>query len=295
MASNVGQNSGNISATALATGTGDYTVSAWVLVTTTSGVQAVVNNGTSGTNGWSLRLSSGGSNFVSALVAASSFTSAQGGFTNQWQHLALVSNSGNQTLYFNGSNVGTGSIANVAASGGNLLIGKETTGVTQLAGEVADVAVWTSALNSTQIQQLFGGYRPPDVVAPQWWWPLGGYQSPEPELIAGNNGTVTSCVPASAPPSLGRGGRSFTGTTTKMTATTITAAGSWTIACWALANSLTGTQLIVYNGNTASNGFGIRSVNGANHIEGVLAGASNVTSTTSPVVGNWGHYAFVNA
>jgi hypothetical protein len=90
-------------------------------------------------------------------------------------------------------------------------------------------------------------------------------------------------------------GRSFNGSSDKILATTVAASGSWTIACWAQANTTSGTQTIVYDGNDASNGFGIQSADGAAHVRGVVGTAGNVTSTQAASTTAFAHYALVNA
>jgi len=127
----------------------------------------------------------------------------------QWYHLAITSGSGTTSAYVNGALNSTSPHvpANIITPDGFSMNGNYVDNYT------ADFGMWNVVLSSTQIAQLAAGYRPADVNSANLvaWWPLGGYQSPEPDL-SGNNNKLTltaNITQAPMPPNLGRGGRNF--------------------------------------------------------------------------------------
>jgi hypothetical protein len=71
------------------------------------------------------------------------------------------------------------------------------------AGQMAELAVWNVKLTAAEMAALAKGARPNTIrpSALKAWWPLGGIQSPEPDLSGlANNGTLTGTNPAFGPP-----------------------------------------------------------------------------------------------
>jgi hypothetical protein len=71
-------------------------------------------------------------------------------------------------------------------------------------GRLADMAIWSTNLTALEQNALSKGARP-FTVRPKSllsYWPLGGLQSPEPDLsgVNKNNGTLTGTNPAFGPP-----------------------------------------------------------------------------------------------
>jgi hypothetical protein len=74
-----------------------------------------------------------------------------------------------------------------------------------LNGSVADCGLWNVELTAQEVAGLATGARPSQIRTANvvGWWPLGGIQSPEPDL-SGNagNGTLTGTAPDFGPPLL---------------------------------------------------------------------------------------------
>jgi len=130
---------------------------------------------------------------------------------NTWYNIiwaqTVSSGAGTYTIYLNGSSVfsDNGSLVNGFASGsrtwnvGNIV----PTGTNPLNGYMADMAVWSTVLSGTELAALANGARP-STIRPTLllgWWPMGGYQSPEPDLSGkANNGTLVGTNLAFGPP-----------------------------------------------------------------------------------------------
>jgi hypothetical protein len=70
-------------------------------------------------------------------------------------------------------------------------------------GQLADFAIWSVLLTAAEASALAKGARPNTIRSASLvnWWPLGGIQSPEPDLSGNkNNGTLTGTAPAFGPP-----------------------------------------------------------------------------------------------
>jgi hypothetical protein len=73
-----------------------------------------------------------------------------------WHHLCLVRSSGTITTYLDGSAVDTDSrTGNVNSNGDDLLIGRN--GSSYFDGQIDEVAVWNTALTSTQVSEIYNG------------------------------------------------------------------------------------------------------------------------------------------
>jgi hypothetical protein len=119
----------------------------------------------------------------------------------------VSSGAGTYTIYLNGSSIfsDNGTLVTGFVSGshtwnvGNIV----PAGTNPLNGYMADMAVWSTVLSGTELAALANGARP-STIRPTLllgWWPMGGYQSPEPDLSGkANNGTLTGTTPAFGPP-----------------------------------------------------------------------------------------------
>jgi hypothetical protein len=124
----------------------------------------------------------------------------------------VSSGAGTYTIYLNGSSVfsDNGTLVTGFASGshtwnvGNIV----PAGTNPLSGYMADMAVWSTVLNGTQINQLVAGVRPPNVNSGNLigWWPLDGFSNATENDKSGNgnNGTLTGTLPILGPPQLWR-------------------------------------------------------------------------------------------
>jgi len=89
--------------TALALGTGDYTIEGWFYsLTSTYSLRGMIDfrTATTGTNGLMLRENDGG--FLVFLNSATILATSTGRIENQWQHVAIVRRSTTVTLYVDG-------------------------------------------------------------------------------------------------------------------------------------------------------------------------------------------------
>jgi hypothetical protein len=109
-------------------------------------------------------------------------------------------------LYNNGISVGTTSGTQIAPtnSAEDFAVGSEVdtgTPAQFFNGLIADAAAWNVALSATEIAKLAAGYRPYQVRTSGLigYWPLEGTASPEPDLVAGNNGTLTGTSAGASP------------------------------------------------------------------------------------------------
>jgi hypothetical protein len=267
-----------------------WTISCWAQANTTSGTQTIVYDGNDASNGFGIQSADGSAHVRGVVGTAGNVTSTQAPSTTAFAHYALVNNAGSQTLYYNGASIGTASLTPVAPSSGNLSIGVGTT-TNFFNGQVADVAVWTSALNLTQIGQLAVGYRPVDVAAPAGWWPLSGYSSPEPDISGNaNNGTLTGTSQAPMPPSLGRGGRNLNSGTNLMQNTSIVvpAVNGQSMATWVNVGSFNVLQNVV----RCTPGDGVQGfyiAGGSNIIS--FGGTLLILNTGSLATNTWYHLA----
>jgi hypothetical protein len=160
-----------------------------------------------------------GSSYPLNVFAAGGLTGAhtanvinQGTWYNIIWTQTVSSGAGTYTFYLNGTSIlsDNGTLLGGFASGshtwnvGNIV----PTGTNPLNGYMADMAVWSTVLNGTQINQLAAGVRPPNVNSGNLigWWPLHGFSnSTELDLSgSGNNGTLVGTHPILGPPQLWR-------------------------------------------------------------------------------------------
>jgi hypothetical protein len=134
--------------------------------------------------------------------------------TGVWHHAALTYTSGNTGTirgYLDGGLDGSTNSANspntyiiMPSSGGcTFYFGNDPAFSRPFNGVVADGSYWNVPLTAFEIAALAKGARPL-AIRPKsllGWWPLGGLQSPEPDLSGNkNNGTLTGTTPAFGPP-----------------------------------------------------------------------------------------------
>lgn len=128
--------------------------------------------------------------------------------SGRWYHLGAKWNGSTVTLYRDGVAVVSAAAAfasmNNSTAGVRIGNGSETT-ENPINGRASRVAAWSSALTDDQFQEL-GRNASPATVAPGslfFYAPLVGASSPEPDVIGGASGVVTSMTAASDPPTLG--------------------------------------------------------------------------------------------
>ena len=125
-----------------------------------------------------------------------------------WHHI-LITYDGSSTandpiIYVDGSSVTvTRSVAptgSLITGSGAYYIGNENAGIRVWNGRLAEFGVWSRILSSGEATTLNGGFTPSclpsGLVA---YWPIQGTASPEPELIAAANGTLTGTAAQTHP------------------------------------------------------------------------------------------------
>ena len=182
--------------------TTSFTFAAWIFPTTVSQFSAIVSHQT---GSYYLRLNS--ANHLDFLRSQAADI-VQGTATlaaNVWRHVGFVVDSaGNVQLYADGATDGANTAAGLNAPTRALLLGSDDTPPNQpWPGNIAEAAIWNAALTANEMKALALG-RLPFGVRPaslQWYPPLYGLQSPEPDL-SGNalNGTLTGTAQANHAP-----------------------------------------------------------------------------------------------
>ena len=97
--------------------------------------------------------------FISGGTNANISSSSNAVTPGQWNHVALVINSGTGYLYVNGVQVGTGNLSNVNTPSGNtnMRIGQRVPGGSiPYKGEIDEVRIWDVARTATEISNNMG-------------------------------------------------------------------------------------------------------------------------------------------
>jgi hypothetical protein len=172
------------------------TISAWIYTVQTSTIgQAIASTKTteSGTSGfvteyystagnvqmyWGNGAGSGGGTISSSKVVA-----------NSWVQVVYVLSGNTYNAYINGANIGSYTSANsfTSASGNPLQIGLLGAGTYPFNGDIANVQIYNTTLDASQIQLLYTKGIGAAPIAPQYvvgWWPLNGNAND----YSGNNG-----------------------------------------------------------------------------------------------------------
>jgi hypothetical protein len=247
-----------VSAPLVTTANENVTLSAWVYWKgLTSHVQMVVNNGNSGSGGYSLMISNGcgaGSSIAVLLggVQCNALSSPPTIPTNRWTHLvATMDGSHNWTLYVNGVSEATGNDSPNTPAGATD-IGANETGVGNFNGLIDEVRIYSRALSAAQVAALYqsgaakiNSSQSPGTLASGLvgWWTMDGadtnWTSPTTGVEYdksgnGNTGTLTSMNRATSPV-IGKIGQAMTfdGSTQYIPAPSFTLNPSaFTISAW---------------------------------------------------------------
>jgi hypothetical protein len=241
-------------------GTGDFTVEAWVYMPTISGNQNILIyawGATNSTSSFQIYTSSG---VVTGYVFNGSSSPSANGPSNliagQWNHIALVRNSNNLTVYINGvggTSVNIGSISlndnasSVFYAGCNYGPGNYFSGYISNLRVVKGTAVYTTnftpsttpltAVTGTQLLTCQSSSSITDASTNA--------------LTITNNGTA---VASSSNPFIG-GSVSFNGTNQSLTVpanNNLTLSGNFTVEGWVYLNSVSAAQPIMAYGTSGS-------------------------------------------
>jgi hypothetical protein len=185
----------------------NITVSAWVNPSSATSQRPVFCNGGVNTNNgfgvYSCRSADASSHFSVFPFGSAVVDSGVSISTSVWSHIAVTTDgSNNWSFYINGIFQSTVNRVSVAPTDTQCGIGGN--GFSEFyAGLSADVAMWSVALSALEIKALANGARAYTIrrSALLSYWPLGGLQSPEPDLSGkANNGILTGTNPAFGPP-----------------------------------------------------------------------------------------------
>ena len=123
--------------------------------------------------------------------------------TGQWYHLTTVHAGTSLEVYLDGSSIGTATVSAVASNqGNNLNIGHWTNGVgsvgNYLDGKMDEVALFTSALSSSDVTAIYNSGVPADLTSysPVGWWRMGDDDSGSGTTVTdqGSGGNNASLV-----------------------------------------------------------------------------------------------------
>jgi hypothetical protein len=158
-------------------------------------LMSLTNNGTSGH--WHLRETSGGNLVAEKQDDSGNLATALISSGSNWVHACAVFDSGNLSVYRNGSRTATvHTINDPTVDFTSIGSRKGSSSGSFWDGRIAEAAIWNIALGSGSVARLVTGIvplcvHPESLVA---YWPLWGSHSPELDLVGGNNLTVTGAT-----------------------------------------------------------------------------------------------------
>ncbi|MBN8219923.1 MAG: hypothetical protein J0L53_03315 [Spirochaetes bacterium] len=134
---------------------------------TTGSPQIIINNGNTGSQGFTLYLDNSASDRLLILCGGVTFTTPTTPYylpTNAWTHLALV-RSGSWSLYVNGASIplGASCTPNAINAPSKFSVGSTDSGAQFFKGEVDDMRVYRRNLSAAEIRAL-SGYHPMQVT-----------------------------------------------------------------------------------------------------------------------------------
>lgn len=189
--------------------TGDKTIS-FRIKTTTIALQVLLGfykpSGSFEGYGVAIGISIAGRLNYFSNVTGSWRQSSTGINNGAWRHCAIRINgtgAGAGTFYLDGTADGTFTEATCGVGGAVKRIAANADATLRFIGEMAEVAVYSAALDASEITALSKGFspiliRPASLVA---YWPLIGSYSPEIDVWKNNlSGTITGSPSASAHP-----------------------------------------------------------------------------------------------
>jgi len=162
-------------------GTGDFSISSWVYLDSSTGYQWIFSTGTNFAFGFD------SSRNLQLWVGVTATTPSFNINLNQWHHVVATRNSGTVTFYIDGVAHGTTYTRNGSISSGAYnYIGTFNIGQNHIDGSISQVSIYDYALTSTQISTLYGssslGSGNPMALKPQpvAYYPLGDNSASNP-------------------------------------------------------------------------------------------------------------------
>lgn len=147
-------------------------------------------------------LTAGGNNNkiqVDVPFVAAIMTSVTAISDTNWHHCAVTRSGNNWVLYIDGVQDQTATVAATQETGAPLWLGQDEGDITSqtMDGNLAEAAGWSVVLDAAQIAGIAKGFSPrlyPTGL--EFYAPLIGKASPEPDIVGGTTGTVTGAVVA---------------------------------------------------------------------------------------------------
>ena len=186
--------------------TSAFSLSFWTKYTTTSTVNIITQNNSSQATFGMYQLSDGKIRFW--VTSSGSYNSSNeitaDTVTNDgnWNNIVLINDGTNLKIYINGSldNSSSNGVSSPYNGTANFWIGGSQAGGNKFNGSISNVSLWTYALTSSEIREIYNEGLPSNLhnfsgTAPVSWWQLGENSSYvsgwvfADEMPAGNNGT----------------------------------------------------------------------------------------------------------
>src|SRR6185312_10400706 len=189
--------------------TATWTIEAWVNPSGGAGTQRTIISNQSNFKGIQIQ-ASGGNVYSVQIGNGASFPTVTGGTATvgSWAHVVATFGSGTLTLYVNGSQVGqTGSLAFVANTSNNWVIGETSALTAPWPGNIGPVAIYNTALSSGRVSAHYSAAGSGSTLTQDKFTyldaviadaPLRYYRMDEASgtvardaMFSGNNGTYT--------------------------------------------------------------------------------------------------------
>ena len=267
----------------------NITMSAWVKWNgSTSGHQVIFNNGNSGSSGYTIYLDHGNGDKLALVAGGVTVMLSQTVLpVGQWVLITATRSSGIWNLYVNGSSVAiTNSGATPRTPSGETTIGAAQGGVYPFNGSVDDVRFYNTAFSSNVVMALYNA-----VPIPVAYWKLDETSGTSAADSSSQADTGTVYGTASWVSGQVGGALSLNGTNAYVKAANLasTQTDNITMSIWVKWNGSTSNhQVILNNGNSASNGYSIYLDHGNGDKLCLLAGGVAVMlSQTVLPVGQW--------
>jgi hypothetical protein len=168
---------------------GDMSICAWFQLDVTSGYRGLVGKRDGG--GANYVMYTNGNKLVS-YDGSSLRTDTTSLSTGTWYHGVIVFNSGTSTLfYINGSLSSTQASSTITANDAPLTFGNDGVG-SRLDGRLDDVALYSKALSSTEVSNIYGGVYPTSNLMGLWTFEGDTGTTITDKSGNGNNGTLSS-------------------------------------------------------------------------------------------------------
>ena len=136
-----------------------FSSSSWFKCTTASTAPVILNGGSSSTNRFYLQLLTNGTTIRYVIGSSVIDTSVSNIADGNWHHIATTQNGTSLDIYLDGVKQNTSTITVVSPStniGDNFKIGRYfLSAANYFDGSIDEVAIWNTALTSTQIQSIY--------------------------------------------------------------------------------------------------------------------------------------------